>query len=706
MSDLSDVLAAGQSALAKNKQTIPTQDDSGLSSVLAAGNAAMAGKSTAGKAPIDIPTNDRQENNSSSVASTVSAADPLRDFIGGLGETIAGGALGFAGQLAGGAASYAGRFLPGGDWDRAQRWADATQKAVSTVGGKYNGPETTTGKAIQDVLAVPGEWLNKGASIAGSKVLSATGSAPLAATTDAAIQALVPLSIAKLAKGRVAESVPEEAPTVAPEAAPEITRAVPATGEPVVGGISAPEIAQAIKNFEPTQEVPATPIEDAADHVSGALSDAEQADRKAVLARVGHAQARDSAIEGNGPQTMFDYDAAKSPSPAGLAMRAQLDAETETNKNFANSIVKQTGGTVGLDQDSLWNRGSTLNDAWSKLRDWHENNVKTLYVDARARLGDTPVTLDSLSNIATDPANVSGTVQGIAFKNQLDSVMRSLGLLDKDGNALPATVNSAERLRQWMNKSWTPETSGFIKDLKSSLDDDVTSAAGQDVFERARAARTLMAQTLDNNKAISRIFDSNGTNRAVPIDKIPDAVARLPSDQLSHVVNIFNSMPEGLQPLGTAANKEIAAHFANKIADAGTPASVGGAWSNIGVSDYIANNNRRLSQVFNPDGLSMIQDLNEAGKITAMDKRYVGAAGQGENFARRGMIWALPKASAGAGAAIGGLAGAAVGAPQIGAVAGSALGTALGTTKASAMQDSAALAAVRRRIQPLSQVTK
>jgi len=60
---------------------------------------------------------------------------------------VAGGALGFGGQLAGGAASYAGRLLPGGDWERAQKWADAVQQKVSTAGGLYQGPETATGKA-------------------------------------------------------------------------------------------------------------------------------------------------------------------------------------------------------------------------------------------------------------------------------------------------------------------------------------------------------------------------------------------------------------------------------------------------------------------------------------------------------------------------------------------------------------------------------
>lgn len=652
------------------------------------------------RTPIEVPESPSQASLPGKLA-----AGAL-DVAGGLGETITSGALGFAGGLAGGAASYAGRFLPDGDWDRAQRWADEVQKQVSTVGGLYKGPETTTGKAVEAKLGKVADWWNTNvAGAGGQKTLEASGSPTLASTVDATLQALPQLAGAKLIQRMAAaKTAPGGAaqPAAAAALAPDsIVKAPAAAGQAVMGGASAPEVALAAKSIEPTVETPAAPIAEATPHAPTDMPVAAIADRQAVLARVGHQNARTSAVTGNGPATMFDYDSAKSPDQAGQMMRQQIDSETAANAGFAGKILEKTGGSSGLDQTALYNRGQVLDNAWSALRQWHENQVSSQYAAARTAMGDAPVKLDTLAEVAPDPAKVSGTTQGLAFKNQLDRVMQSLGMADKEGNVLPSSVNSAERLRQWMNASWTPETSGFISELKNALDTDVTQAAGKDVFAQARAARTLQAKTLDANKGISRIFDSNGANRAVPLEGMPDAVSRLSSDQLAHVTNVFSNMPEGLQPLGTAALNEIAGHFANRVAEAGTPRAVGGAWSDIGVSKYLANNNARMAQVFTPEGMQMLGDLNQAGRITAMDKRYVGAAGQSQNFLQRGLIQALPRAGAATGAALGGFFGG-----PLTAAGSAAAGETAATAMARKMQEAFARKQMQNRIQPLSQPTR
>lgn len=618
------------------------------------------------------------------------------DIVGGLGETITSGALGMAGQIAGGAASYAGRFLPGGDWERAQKWADEVQKQVSTAGGTYTGPETATGKAIEKGMGWVGGKLTQLSSGAGQKTLEATGSPALASTVDAAVQVLPQLAAAKLAQrvmGKPTASAEPAAPEAATALAPDsIVKAPAATGQPVVGGTTTPELAEAIKKLPPTIEAPAPAVQEATSHAPTDLSAAAQAEREAVLARVGHQQGRTSAVTGNGPATMFDYDQAKSPTQQGQMMRQQLDTETATNAAFAGKILDATGGSSGVDQTALHSRGNVIDTARDALQQWHENQVKTQYAAARDALGDTPVKMDTLAQIAPDPAKVSGTPQGIAFKAQLDKVMQSLGIADKDGNVLPTSVNNAERLRQWMGQSWKPETAGFISELKDALDSDVTKAAGKDAFEQARAARRLQAVQLDSpgfNK-VRALSDAQN------FEAIPDAIARLPSDQLAHVVNVLQNMPEGLQPAGTAALNEIAGHFANRIAEAGTPKAVGGAWSDIGVSKYLNNNNARLAQVFTPQGMQMISDLNQAGKITAMDKRYVGAAGQSENFLRRGLVYALPKVGGMAGGALGSFFGGPLTAGGAAMTGEAAMGS-----LAQKMQDAYARKQMAARIRPL-----
>jgi hypothetical protein len=641
------------------------------------------------RTPIVVPDSPRQ------ASLPALALHGALDVAGGVGETLTSGALGFAGQLAGGAASYAGRFLPGGDWDRAQRWANKVQQEVSTAGGLYGEPETTTGQTIQKGMNWIGGKISAFASGAGQKTLDITGSPTLASTVDATLQALPQLAAAKLAQrmsGGTSEPEAIPQPAVAGFAPDSIVKAPQATGQAVVGGTSAPEVALAAKSIQPTVETPSVPIPEAIDHAPGDLGPALQAQREAILARVGHQSARTSAVTGNGPATMFDFDSAKSLSEAGQMMRQQIDSETAANAAFASKIQQATGGTAGLDQASLNARGDTIDAARAGLQQWHDNQVASQYAAARTALGDTPVKLNSLAEIAPDPAKVSGTPQGLAFKAQLDKVMQSLGIADPQGNILSTSVNNAERLRQWMNSSWKPETSGFITELKNALDTDVTQAAGKDVFEQARAARTLQAQQLQN-PAFERIA---GLSDAKNFEAIPDAVARLPSDQLAHVVNVFSNMPEGLQPLGTQALQEIAGHYANRIVEAGTPKAVGGSWSDIGVSKYLQNNNARLAQVFTPEGMNMIGDLNQAGKITAMDKRYIGAAGQSQNFLQRGLVYALPK--------LGGMAGGAAGsllAGPLGAGSGALAGEAAMSQMSQKMQAAYARKQMQQRIKPL-----
>jgi len=620
----------------------------------------------------------------------------------GIGETALRGGLDVAGKLTGGAASLAGRFLPSGDWERAQKWADKVQQEVSSAGGLMpEQPITETGKMIGSVLAPVGSALAKAKGFLGQKTLETIGMTPLgaaaASTVDALTELLPQIAGAKLiarigAGGEAAvKPVPAGAATLAPESG--ITRAPPAAGQPLIGGTSAPELSEAIKKLAPTVETAASPLPDALDHAPSDLPATAQAQREAVLARVGHQQARTSAVTGNGPATRFDYDQAASPSPAGQMMQKQIDSETAANAGFAGRIQQATGGSAGLDQAARYNRGNVIDAARSALQQWHENQVSSQYASARATLGDTPVQMTELSKIAPDPTKVSGTTQGIAFKDRLDTTMQHLGMLDKDGNVLPTTVNNAERLRQWMNTSWKPETSGFISELKSALDSDVTKAAGQDVFERARTARILQAQQLDT-PAFNKI---RALSDADNFEAIPDAMARLPSNQLAHVSNVLSNMPEGLQPAGTAALNEIAGHFANRIIEAGTPRAVGGSWSNIGVSEYLANNNQRMAQVFTPNGMQMISDLNQAGKITAMDKRYPGAQGQSQNFLQRGLIYALPKLGGVIGGGIGGL----FGGPL--AAGGAAMtGEAGGAAVASKMQAEFARRQMQGRIQPLN----
>ena len=76
--------------------------------------------------------------------------------------------------------------------------------------------------------------------------------------------------------------------------------------------------------------------------------------------------------------------------------------------------------------------------------------------------------------------------------------------MDEDCNVQQATVQQAERLKQYLGDQWSPRTSRLIGQLKGAIDDDVTKAAGSDIYANARATRSLQAKLLDDPTGIAQ----------------------------------------------------------------------------------------------------------------------------------------------------------------------------------------------------------
>ena len=599
--------------------------------------------------------------------------------------------------LAGGAASYLGRFLPGGDWDRAQKWADATQKAITDVVPE---PQTTFAKIVNAGTDYIGGKIAQAGQLAGQTTLDYTGSPVLASGVDATAQvaagALVGRAASRLA-GAVAPDLAKPSPVV-DEARPAgivagaETAEAPNTGTPGVSaavqlpidpkiGVAA-ALSDAVKNLpetvvKPETPVPADPTVRSAESESLAPK-AEQSANAQVLARVGHDTARLSALNGDSASTVFENDLAKrnpQVDPNAAIMQQQIAKESATTTSFADKIASETGGTVGTDQSARYARGNAIQTAWEKLQDWHKAVISDLYDTAQQRLGNTPVTLNEFGEYAPDLTKLPGTADAVAFKSSMDRVAQQLQIMDKDGNPLPATASQAEAMRQWLNKDHGPDVWEFVKGAKEALDNDVTGAAGEDVFAQARAAHSLAQRTLYDNAQLAKAFqeDSKG-NRAVQLENLPDAIARTGVDSHAHFVKVMSNMPDGLQAYGAQALKELAANYASNLAEKGRNNTPGGRWKYRDASKYIADNNMKLSQVFNNDGMGMIHDLDKAGKLTAMDRTYVGAASQGENFALSSGLKALPKVTGLAGGAIGSI----LHEPVAGALAGQTFGEWMG----------------------------
>ena len=373
-----------------------------------------------------------------------------------------------------------------------------------------------------------------------------------------------------------------------------------------------------------------------------------------------------------------DFQLSKFDEPAGVAAKAQFDAEKTALTNHASSIVKETGGTLGTDEDTLNDRGQTIAKPFDQLRSFIDAQAGDLYKKGTERLGNAPISTTNLDGALGD-RTLRNELLADGKSSFLDGVKDELANL-KEQNGGQLNVQNAEQFRQFLNGRWSTSKYAVGK-LKGALDNDVGAAVGEDVYGPARQTIQMGHQLLDDPEGISQLFDvdpKNPLNRSTAYEKIPDTLARLPASQFDNVVRTLNTMPESIQPQAQAAISEIKAHLANKVLDAGS--STQGQWNSPAVSKVIKANSAKLQSAFadQPETLQKIQDLDSAGKILKVDQSYPGAAAQAANVLKRGaMSGIVGKGSALAGGSLGGTAGAILAGPP-GAVAGTTAGAAIG----------------------------
>lgn len=444
----------------------------------------------------------------------------------------------------------------------------------------------------------------------------------------------------------------------------------------------------------------------------GSVAPEAATDRAGVLQRVGIENARNSALNADPKSAATDFQLSKFDEPAGVAAKAQFDAEKEALNNHAHSIIDDTGGTVGTDEDTLNSRGQTIAAPFDRLRTYFENQKQAAYSAADERAAGKPISsLSSTSNLLKDP-DFTETLMAKDQGGLLNSIQRQFQrfqALNPEG----MTVENAENFRKWLNQVWTPENSATLGKVKGALDQDVFKNAGEDIYGPARKIVQAEAQTLDNPNGVSKLMDfdpQNPLNRTTPHAKIPDTLTRLDPAQFDNVIRTLDSMPEAIQPEAQAAKAEIKAHLANKIADAGS--STQGQWDAPAVSKVIKANSAKLQSAFadQPEVLQKIQDLDSAGKILKVDQSYPGAAAQAANVLKRGgMSHALSKGASIAGGSIGGTAGAILAGPPgaaVGSTAGATIGGGIGNKLSEGAAERAALKKWQAGTTKLSEILK
>lgn len=425
------------------------------------------------------------------------------------------------------------------------------------------------------------------------------------------------------------------------------------------------------------------------------LPKAEQLRRARVLNEIGlnGSQVRTSAVTGDPLAAGTDAQIARLDSPAGRQMKSVLQNERGALSNYADRIAQDTGGRMGSTETDAVARGESVQQALESLSGQYQTRISGLYKAADEAAKGVPTDLKGFQDVLSDDSLMTNQDR-VGLRGGLNAYLKKLGVVDDNGN-VTASVQQAETVRKYLNDEWSPQNSKLVGKLKDALDDDVTQAAGEDVYKQARALRAERGATLDNPKGIASLLDSsgpNGVNRVVPAEKVMSKLETMPVAQVDHVVTTLRGM--GDDPLAQQALSDIKAHFAQRVAELGDKNDV--QWNAKGVNQFLKNNSARLNSVFadDPAMLKRIYTLNEAGKVLRYDGSYPGAAAQAINYARSGIIpGLLQKGASIGGAVLGGAFGGPVGAGVV-----EALANTVGSKVAAGAAENAALRAARARV--------
>lgn len=541
---------------------------------------------------------------------------------------------------------------------------------------------------------------------------------------------------AQAARGRVEPSMtPEMAGAVTPETVaavtPEVAPVVTPEGQLVVS--KAPGIE--VSYIKPTPDVPkdtpfiTSPLQDNIAPTStttprptidnpfvepmyaktGKLPIEEQLYRAKTIEELGIPSIREGTKTGDGFKTADEYVTAKTSGPNKDLFNQQIATEQQALRNYANGIVEKTGGSVGLDENALYNRGQSIAQPFDAFKNLLTEQMRNAYGAAKEVAADAPaVQPETFQKFLNTNSNFVVNDSFKSLRNGIKSHLTEQGLVNKDGSIKPMTVDQSEMLRQYINSNWNRDRSGIIHKLTDSIDNDVTKVAGADIYEAARGIRTKMANLLEDPVGVSKIMDydpKTPINRSTAFPDIPKAVEKMTPDQQAHLVKVLQDMPPELQPQAQKAIAEIKSQFANRISEIG---GKGEFWNAPAVSKYLKDNNRSLRILTgDPEMARALTVLNDGGHFLRMDNGYKGAAIQFKNMYDNPLISGTAQALGGAvggGIAFGMGGGGAVGATL--APFGAAYGRGVAAGK---VERAAARSAARKgqeSLQPIQDVLK
>jgi hypothetical protein len=410
---------------------------------------------------------------------------------------------------------------------------------------------------------------------------------------------------------------------------------------------------------------------------TGKLPVEEQIYRAETVAELGIPTIREGTRTGDGFQTANEYVTAKTNGVNKDLFNEQIATEQQALRNYANGIIEKTGGSVGLDENALYNRGQAIAQPFDAFKTLLTEQMRGAYQAAgQVAQGAPAVSPESFQKFLNTNSNFVVNDSFKSLRNGIKSHLTEQGLVNKDGSIKALTVDQSELLRQYINSNWNPDRARIIHKLTDSIDNDVTKVAGADIYEAARGIRTKMANLLEDPVGVSKIMDydpKTPINRATAFPDIPKAVEKMTPDQQAHLIKVLQNMPPELQQQAQKAIAEIKSQFVNTIAQIG---GKGEFWNAPAVTKYLKDNNRSLRILTqDPEMARMLTVLNDGGHFLRMDNGYKGAAIQFKNMYENPLVSGTAQTLGGA---LGGAVGYGLGYPFGGSMGGGAVGGGIG----------------------------
>jgi hypothetical protein len=408
------------------------------------------------------------------------------------------------------------------------------------------------------------------------------------------------------------------------------------------------------------------------------LSAKSISDRTDVLKSLGFEEGQMRQGARTGDKWQANKETQLSKMDDGAEMRDQFELETQKMSDYAQGIANELG--VELKKAPI-DRGSLIISPLEQYAQAFKQRISSLYKAAdevAAQSGG--IQLNNFQN-TLGKNSMFATSEAVALRKGVRSYLKEQGLIDKDGNILPMNAQQAEAVKQYMTPLWDRKNANAYSALRDSLDDDVISVLGEQVYGPARALRTQYSNIFEKPTSIAKLLDIDGPegiNRAVSKEKVADFIAskaRTDQAQFKRIIDTLDGISDpSLQPLAQNAIKEIRGSilddiFKGNLNDqmvwSNNPQALTKALAPYGgkldaiLGDATANRLRTLKA-----GSHILQkvDQNPSGSATTM-ANIAGMKGTG--FLKKA-LGAMPSGASGAGL------GAVVGGP-VGAVAGAAV---------------------------------